>query len=484
MPMSDALAPDAIAFNGVNGRTGRYLLTLTPAELEAIILKNGLDYDPDHLEELRERDRLSQYPEYDLEYGRDKNNLAQAGWGAVFPYREDQQSILALRDSLSELLDWRKAEAGDLYQEFLGPRAVRPNETANKFMARHGASPGTVDPTRLPYFLLLVGDVDEIPYRFQYELDATYLVGRVAFDNLDEYRRYAHSVVAAEKEKLRLARRAVFFGTNHPGDRATPLSATQLVAPLATALQARVPDWGVEHLAPDACDKPRLETLLGKGDAPALLFTAGHGIGYDPAVPAELALQPQFQGALLCQGRPWSQPPTRDEILAAEDIAADFSLHGLIAFHFACYGLGTPRYDSFTRPEEAGPVQLAPRSFLAALPRRLLSHPRGGALAVVGHVDRAVSYSFVWDRAGEQTTTFRDTLHRLMAGERVGVALDQFNLRYAQIAALLTNMLQDRESVKPNPQELKGLWTATSDARGYALLGDPAVRLPVAAPPD
>ena len=124
-----------------------------------------------------------------------------------------------------------------------------------------------------------------------------------------------------------------------------------------------------------------------------------------------------------------------------------------------------------------GPAELAPRACLSALPRRLLSHPRGGALAVIGHVDRAVSYSFMWQRAGQQTTTFRSTLHQLLDGRRVGAALDQFNIRYAQLTTQLTNMLQDRESIKPDPQELKGLWTATSDARGYALLGDPAVRV-------
>src|SRR5207249_3913279 len=59
--------------------------------------------------------------------------------------------------------------------------------------------------------------------------------------------------------------------------------------------------------------------------------------------------------------------------------------------------------NGFTRPDRKTPEAIAPRDFLAALPRRLLGHPKGGALAVIGHVDRAWTYSFRWGEAGQQT---------------------------------------------------------------------------------
>jgi hypothetical protein len=461
-------------FNGINGATGRYLLDPLSADVISSVA-TGEKLDPEELAELKARVMAMTGLFLGAAAGIDTKNLAETGWGVIFAHDADP----SLRDALKSLLDHRKEQSGKgnetFYREFTGPDGYRPGESSSAFLARHKAAPGEpANPVKVPYYLLIVGDPEKIPYRFQYQLDVIYATGRVHFDTPDDYATYAENVVAAEQRE-RTDRQAMFFGVQNQDDKATGMSATMLVGPLADRLQPRETSWSIDTIIGAGATKAAMGTVLGGANPPSLLFSASHGMGF----PNGDIRQIEHQGALLCQDWPgpvqWNEAIPEAFYFAADDLPVSANLDGLVTFLFACYGVGTPKTDDFARQALQQAAAIAPHAFVGRLPQKMLLQ---GALAVAGHVERAWSYSFNWPRAGEQLEAFEGTLYKAMEGFPIGHAIEDFNTKYA---ALTTDLESEKENIAfggvPDPVGLSGLWTAKNDARNYVILGDPAARV-------
>jgi hypothetical protein len=268
---------DGESINGIDGHTGQY--GPTPSFDELVTLARNEAWSADYLDTLRElydQTRLA-----GTLAPRDKvlvTDLSQTGWGVIFAPDIDP----VIKQALAPLLALRRSQATrydqTLYQEF----TYRQNQTKSAFLHAHGAN--ETGPAELPYYLLIVGDPLQIPYRFQYELDVEYAVGRIYFSTSAEYTNYAHAVVEAEQSSLIEHPQATFFAPHHtlinkPPDF-TEYSAYQLVSPLIEKLKQRYKDWAISSAIAQEATKARLSQFLGGEQTPNLLFTATHGVTF------------------------------------------------------------------------------------------------------------------------------------------------------------------------------------------------------------
>lgn len=455
-----------LALNGLDGTRGGYLEpgpgieAFTRALLDPALGRAGVQIEP-----------KGPIP------GVDSSDLASSGWGMIFPYGTDPETSEIYR-ALEPLRRLRREQATaskpGRYREYLGEEGCLPGEGRLAYLQRVGASPGLADPDEMPYYMLLVGSPRDISYPFQYGLDVQRAVGRLHLDSTEDYERYANTVVAAETGALKRPRHLGLLAPCHPGDPATELSSKGLAAELAAYLALRHGSWRLSAAIGATATRDRLRSWLGAEDAPALVFSAGHGVHFD----ADDQRQAEYEGALVCQEWPGDQNPLRrDHYLTAEDVDPAPGSAGQIAFHFACFGAGTPCRDSFAHRSAAPPRVLAHKPLVAPLARRRLA---AGALAVIGHVDRAWGWSIRWRDKGQQIQPFESAFDALMQGAPVGHALEALNQRYGDLAVALSEELgQGRKRSPVEQRDLIALWTATHDARAYAVLGDPAVRVAV-----
>jgi hypothetical protein len=466
--------------NGVSGLTGEYLIPpIDAVDVAALARRPSADPTATRWAATAGRDRAKD--RLGLPYWIEPTDLRQAGWAIVFASGEDA----AVKDALAPLIEHRAGQVGDL----LHVLEYDPARPWRAWMDDRGIGAGSIDPTKLPYYVLLVGPPTRIPFLFQSLLDIDRAVGRLDLDDPQAYRRYADGMVAVETGGAAPRDRTVtFFATDH--DAATRLSSEHLIGPLASGGTDRG-DPGIPvregyrsqlFTGPTAVRETLRDVVRGSSTAgsTALFFSATHGIGgFPPGHPEQVATH----GALLCQDWPGLGRIGPDAYFAARDIPDDARVHGMVAFLFACFGAGTPQRDEFWREAPGHDPVIATEPFTASLAKALLSHPAGGASAVIGHVDRATALSF-YTAGGPQLVPFQNAIGLTLRGVPVGHALAAMNARYAELSAELSALVaRADEGYEVDDQELAREWTERNDAQNHVLLGDPAVRLSVAAPP-
>jgi hypothetical protein len=327
-------------------------------------------------------------------------------------------------------------------------------------------------PSREPaQYILIVGGPDRVPFHFQAVLSSVASVGRLDFDSLAELQAYVEKILRLESESRPAVRRAaLMFATDRGRPDATYYSRRFMAEPIVSHLaDAGVP---ATALTGEQATAPALLTALTR-QRPAVVYAAAHGAGRPRASAAE---QRRLNGALVCDG---------GELVSAADIPDAPVAEGSVVLQFGCFSGGTPARSDYAHWLGGDRINAA-EDFVAALPKRLLAHPRG-PIAFIGHVDLAWLHAFDDPDAPDlnqawhpRLAPFVSAVDSLLAPLPVGLALRAMNKRYdvgnAQLATAFDR--QKRGTLPDSPAafgKLVRAFITRSDAQNYLVLGDPAV---------
>ena len=415
---------------------------------------------------------------------RDPNELSKQRWGLVVPAGREGDRLLALIEPLRQK---RQAEQGDAPVRVYRVPAQGKEKRDGPYAARwkkHVFKSEEVPEQARPRYLLLLGDLDQIPLEFQQVLSTDAFVGRLAFPSDEGYAAYVAKVLQWESASSREEHARLLFYTSRDGTSATETGHRWLMRPSAETCQEQqllgdFPKSKVLELSGEG--SASVQDLLGHAaqPGPGVLLTMSHGLRASKDVRA-------LQGSLVLPG---------GRYLTGADVRTGAFLPGGIWFCFACFSAGTPERSAYAhwlralQDDELDPLSEplpeGERPFIAALPQAALANPEG-PLAVIGHVDLAWSYSF--KHQGVRTLSpYLGVLKTLAEGGRAGVAmqalLQYLNETSVELTILYNNHYMSAPQRPPSPDTWASLWMLHQDLSHFVLLGDPAVRLPLALAP-
>ena len=175
------MSDEIVYLNGIDGVTGNYLVAPMTAA-EAVAAARGRPQDSGLVGWLSKVRDILLRPFLGLPLDVDPTDVSRAGWGVVFAADTPDP----VRAALEPLIAHRRTQVDPKRLKTLD---YKPQEAMTDWLKRHGAYSGGVAPTKVPYYLLLVGGPESIPFEFQYLLDVEYAVGRLAFDRPEDYAR-------------------------------------------------------------------------------------------------------------------------------------------------------------------------------------------------------------------------------------------------------------------------------------------------------
>jgi len=351
-------------------------------------------------------------------------------------------------------------------------------------------------------YILIIGDLQSIPLDFQNLLSTDAFVGRLDFDDVNEIKTYAEKIVRIETSGSGFVNKeATFFATDQGVNSSgcydpthfTRFDVEKELIPNVDALTLKntLPNkFSTNKLTETDATKENLKHSI-KESTPGLVLTSSWGL----CAPGEdLGLQKKIGGAICCQPE-HGDVPFEKLLFTANDVLSEPFLEGGVFFQQSSFGFGTPSvseiYKWIRTDDEWGLTKdIAPTSFVSALPKKLIFHPKG-PLAFIGHFDEMLSYTiaseddFQLEDRKTRMNSMSFAIENILLGAPVGYALKKikadFNTINNRIAAISGPLVSDlrlgKEVEDSRIEEFSDLMLKRHKTKNYMIFGDPAVRI-------
>jgi hypothetical protein len=344
------------------------------------------------------------------------------------------------------------------------------------------AAPRGMAPEALPFYLLIVGSPDEVPWRLQYILSANRCVGRLPLTGKG-LENYVNALLADQWPAAAPLNpnRAVIWAVDHGEGDITHLMRNAIAAPLADELHGD-DQLGAGTLFLDGSQQQthveHLHSAL-RSQQPGLIVTTSHGMTAPLNDPRAMALQ---LGLPVDSAR---QPLSPQQLLNA------WQPGGAIWYAHACCSAGGDREshftDLFSRDSPIGRV-LAAVATVGGQTAPLAIHLLGAEnplRAFIGHVEPTFDWTLQQRATGQfLTASLIDALYGYLYVKKgdvecpVGYAFREWYLTTNGFRAQYNINLRQFNSGQDTENILLALQLAARDIESTVILGDPTVAMP------
>ena len=268
---------------------------------------------------------------------------------------------------------------------------------------------------RAPRYVLIVGGPDQVPFGLQSLLDTVANVGRIDLPTVDQLACYVAKLLRLElAADPVVSREAVVFAPDGGPNDPTHFSRQYMAEPIAD-LMANDFKLSTTKILGDQATKGALVISTERQETRAGLHGVSRTWSRQRAIRRSDPLQ--RLDMLPVPGRAHARRPVRRGDVPPDDKPF---LEGAVFFQFACYGYGTPAVSEYAHwlDQPGKETRNADHDFVAALPKRLLAHPKG-PIAFIGHLDTAFLHGFADAGAPEILTRWHNRIEPFVSAVRM-----------------------------------------------------------------